>query len=164
MAPQRGLLLTREPVTVSLHTAQDTLQVDSIKDREGLPWQYSGWESTLPFLGVRVQSLVGVLGPTCHVAQPQKTNPKRTLRWGDYPGSSRWVLCYHQGSYTKRSRRSESEKEMRQWKQKLRWCGARSWGTKVPLDARKGRETGFLRDLQKEHSSVIFSRFQPTKL
>ena len=42
MAPQRGLLLIWEPVTVSLHMVQDTLQVDSIKDLEGLPWQYSG--------------------------------------------------------------------------------------------------------------------------
>ena len=42
MAPQRGLLLTREAVTISLHMAQDTLQVESVKDLEGLPWQYSG--------------------------------------------------------------------------------------------------------------------------
>lgn len=81
MAPQRGLLLTREAVTISLHMAQDTLQAESVKDLEGLPWQYSGWESTLPFQEVRVQSLVGELGPKCRMAQPQKTKnkPKKDL-------------------------------------------------------------------------------------
>ena len=88
MAPQRGLLLIWEPVTVSLHMVQDTLQVDSIKDLEGLPWQYSGWESTLPFLGVRVQSLVGVLGPTCCMAQPQKNNPEKDLEIRKLP----WII------------------------------------------------------------------------
>lgn len=79
MAPQRSLLLTREAVTISLHMAQDTLQVESVKDLEGLPWQYSGWESTLPFREVRVQSLVRELGPTCCVSQPQK-NKKQTKK------------------------------------------------------------------------------------
>lgn len=32
------------------------------------------------------------------------------LRWGDYPGLSRWALCTHKGPYKRTARGSEWEK------------------------------------------------------
>ena len=36
----------------------------------------------------------------------------RTLRWGDYPGLSRWAQCNHNGPHKRGTGGSKSEKEM----------------------------------------------------
>ena len=47
-----------------------------LKAHRGLPWWSSGYDSTLPMQGARVQSLAGE-DPTCHVARPKKEKRKK---------------------------------------------------------------------------------------
>lgn len=81
----------------------------------------------------------------------------RILRWGDYPGLSRWTQWSHKGPYKWNTEtESESEEEMWRWRRRWQeeWCkeGAKSQEMLAASKDGQARRQFLSESFQKEHS------------
>lgn len=81
-----------------------------------------------------------------------KAASQLSLRWGDYPGLSRWDLCNHKGPRKWRRKSGESVSE---------WChGTRSSGLLLPWRCRKGLWAKECRWLDKARKWILSESLQ----